>query len=83
MTMFLKRIAVLMLVLVTVLTSTVLTDLSVEAASAATKETVLYQLPGQAPRSAGDVIQHMSYVFKTANGKIIVIDGGNYSGDGP
>ena len=83
MTMFLKRIAVLMLVLVTVLTSTVLTDLSVEAASAATKETVLYQLPGQAPRSGGDVVQHMSYVFKTVNGKIIVIDGGNYAGDGP
>ena len=83
MTMFLKRIAVLMLVLVTVLTSTVLTDLSVEAASAATKETVFYQLPGQAPRDAGDVVQHMSYVFKTVNGKIIVIDGGNYAGDGP
>ena len=38
--------------------------------------TELYQLPAKYPRASGDYYQNMSYVVKTRQGKIIVIDGG-------
>ncbi len=38
--------------------------------------TRLYQLPAKYPRASGDYYQNMSYVIKTRQGKVIVIDGG-------
>ena len=43
--------------------------------------TELYQLPAKYPRASGDYYQNMSYVVKTRQGKIIVIDGGYSTGD--
>ncbi len=47
-------------------------------------ETCLYQLPAQYMHDDGSYFQEMSYVVKTAGGKILVIDGGwqngNYDG---
>ncbi len=47
-------------------------------------ETCLYQLPSQYAHDDGTYFQEMSYVVKTAEGKILVIDGGwqngNYDG---
>ena len=43
--------------------------------------TQLYQLPAKYPRASGDYYQNMSYVVKTRQGKIIVIDGGYSTGD--
>ena len=49
-----------------------------------TDETCLYQLPSQYAHDDGTYFQEMSYVVKTAEGKILVIDGGwkngNYDG---
>ena len=47
--------------------------LSQEATLATTE---LYQLPAKYPRASGDYYQNMSYVVKTRQGKILVIDGG-------
>ena len=38
--------------------------------------TTLHQLPSKAPRSAGDYDHNMSYVIRTRQGKIIILDGG-------
>jgi len=43
--------------------------------------TELYQLPAKYPRASGDYYQNMSYVVKTRQGKIIVIDGGYKTDD--
>ena len=43
--------------------------------------TQLYQLPAKYPRASGDYYQNMSYVVKTRQGKIIVIDGGYKTDD--
>ncbi|MBR6826389.1 MAG: MBL fold metallo-hydrolase [Oscillospiraceae bacterium] len=43
--------------------------------------TELYQLPAKYPRASGDYYQNMSYVVKTRQGKILVIDGGYSTGD--
>ena len=43
--------------------------------------TQLYQLPAKYPRDSGDYYQNMSYVVKTRQGKIIVIDGGYKTGN--
>lgn len=38
--------------------------------------TELYQLPSKYPRASGDYYPNMSYIVKTRQGKIIIIDGG-------
>ena len=54
----------------------VLVDIPGMDAEATLATTQLYQLPAKYPRASGDYYQNMSYVVKTRQGKIIVIDGG-------
>lgn len=53
----------------------------VSETQAANLSTYLYQLPSNTLNSSGKYRQNMSYVIKTRNGKIIVIDGGYVTED--
>ncbi|MBQ2445798.1 MAG: MBL fold metallo-hydrolase [Oscillospiraceae bacterium] len=59
----------------------VVTDIPGMDPSQTLAATELYQLPAKYPRASGDYYQNMSYVIKTRQGKILVIDGGYSTGD--
>ena len=76
---FLRRTGSLMLLialLLTLLPTTLLTP----QVSAADLSTDIYMLPSKTLNDSGKIRQNMSFIIRTRNGKIIVIDGG-YSND--
>ncbi|MBE6985139.1 MAG: MBL fold metallo-hydrolase, partial [Ruminococcaceae bacterium] len=76
----LRRFAAFFLSLVIVL-GIMLPITMVPEVEAADLSSYLYQLPSSTLNSSGKYRQNMSYVIKTRNGKIIVIDGGYVTED--